>query len=152
MHQFEINTTPYSMTYHPAGEGVKLVSQLFAVAAEPLGRVLNSFFAQLLQKIVSGEISLDADLKEGLAGLDLNQFDLSSVATDLKIALGSIDELKLIKSIVKYAIRDGQPLSNDAAFDRAFQKNYGELAQLLIYLVAENGFLGFFSNAFTGSK
>lgn len=140
------------MTHHPAGEGVKLVSQLFAVAAEPLGRVLNSLLAQVLQKIISGEISLDADIKEGLAGLNLEQFDLSSVATDLKVALASIDELKLIKSLIKYAIRDGQPLSNDAAFDRAFQKNYGELAQLIVKIIIENGFLGFFTSAFSGNK
>jgi hypothetical protein len=149
MIDFQINNNNYTMTHHPAGEGVSLIFKLFAVAAEPLGRVLDSVISQVVKKVISGEITLDGDVKDVLKSLD-GDFDFSSVAGDLKLALATINEQQLIKDLLKYVVREGASLASQAVFDRAFANNYGELAALLIRVIVENGFLGFFTSALTG--
>lgn len=131
----------YAIQPHPAGEGTRLVLQLMAMAAEPLGRLLESKLAELITKFSSGELDMDTDVKS-LAG-ELGDVAWSQVAGDLRRVLADVDGPALIRDLLRYTTRDGQKLAEPGAYDVAYQQNYIELLKAAAYVIQVNGFLGF---------
>jgi hypothetical protein len=113
----------YLILPHPASEGLRLATRLFALIGAPIGKLLESV----------------AD-----KGLDTN-IDLGSVVSELAQAIVAEDAPALVKDLFKYTHRNGVDLSNQAMLDSAFQANYGELAEALAKIIEVNGFIRFFS-------
>lgn len=113
----------YLIGAHPASEGLRLASRLFALVGAPFG--------QLLDVLVSrGE---EADV------------DLGGISSDLARALLEADMPALTRDLLRYTHRDGVDLGNAVLIDAAYQANYGELAEALAEVVEANGFARFFS-------
>jgi len=113
----------YLIGAHPASEGLRLASRLFALVGAPFG--------QLLDVLVSrGE---DAEI------------DLGGISSQLAKALIEADMPALTRDLLRHTHRDGVDLGNATMIDVVFQGNYGELADALAEVVEVNGFARFFS-------
>lgn len=66
---------------------------------------------------------------------------LGEVAGSLRSALARVDASKLTREILRFAVRNGKPLSNDAHFAEAFRRNYGEMLAAAWEVVRYNRFL-----------
>lgn len=131
----------YACQPHPAGEGTRLVVEVMSLAAEPIGRLLESKLTDLIEQFQTGEITLDDEIGE-LAG-ELQTVEWSKVAGDLRRVIAETNSPQLIAEILKYTKRDGQPLANSGVYDTAYQQNYLEMLKAVAKVVQINGFLGF---------
>lgn len=144
----------YVVNAHPAGEGTPLVLYVISLAAEPIGRLVETKAADLIDvvinKIASGELSPDDDvskLKEVIGGEDvqrlLHGIEWSRVAADIRVSLAALDTPQLIRQVLKYTHRDGKNLALDGEYDQAYTRNYMELFKAVWAVVQFNGFAGF---------
>jgi hypothetical protein len=113
----------YLIGAHPASEGLRLASRLFALVGAPFGKLLDVL-------VSSGE---EADV------------DLGGISSQLSRALLEADMPALVKDLLRYTHRDGVDLANGVMLDTIYQANYGELADALAEVVEVNGFARFFS-------
>ncbi|MFU8802623.1 MAG: hypothetical protein ACNA8W_02330 [Bradymonadaceae bacterium] len=132
---------------HPGGEGTALMLDLMGIAGEPLARIIESKGAELIEKFLSGELSFGEDGLEGaFANEDISTLiqgvEWSQLARDLRSAIALVGGAKLFMEFLKYTHRDGIQLGQ-AAYDIAYQQNYGELLKAVAQVVQVNGFLGF---------
>ena len=117
----------YSLTPFAGREGWSLATRLFALAGAPLGKILDSVLTE---------------------GSQAN-LDLGAAVRELSGALVGGQSDALVLALLRNAIRDGIALDNPVAFDRAYQANFGELAEVLIWVVEVNGFVNFFGRLLT---
>ena len=123
----------YSLTPHPPTEGIPLAGRILDVVGVPASKLLADMMS-------TGSLAavLEQDLK----------FSPEQIERALQLIISRLTDgafLALIKSLLRYAQRDNKPLSNEAMFDMAYQANYGELAEALLWVIRENGmhrFLG----------
>lgn len=120
----------YEVTPHKTSEGTELMLRVLALAAEPLGRLLDA-------SLKRGDISMDDDLGETLRGLDLSQ-----IGGDVKAALLSLDA-ETLKQFFSRVKRDDKVLRLGTAYDDAYQGNWTEWVQALKEIVQANGFVPF---------
>lgn len=118
-------THAYTLIPFSGSEGWQLAVRLFAIAGAPLGSLLS--------------------------GGSAASIDLGAAVRDLTSALLASDSASLVKLLLRNATRDGASLDNPANFDRAFQANFGELAEALVWTVEVNGFVRFFGRLLTAA-
>ena len=124
---------PHAYTLAPHGviEGREITSRLLAVSAPAVGRLAGSALAG---KTGGLESILEADVGEILSAIDW-----SAIGSDVGGLVAVLDG-KTIDGILRYATRDGHPLSNSARVEMAFRRNYGELVALVVESVKYNRF------------
>lgn len=127
----------YRIVPFGASEGWRLAVALFALVGGSLGKLLSG----LLGSGKGADLGklLDADL------------DLGAIVRDLAEALMSAEGNgeQLLKRLLRNVTRDGKSLENVAVFDQAYQANYGELAEVIVWAVEVNGFARFFGRLLT---
>jgi hypothetical protein len=121
-HEYEIAT-------HPATQGFHVAGRIAGLFGPSLSKVVGGLLAGKSLQEVKGVLDADLDGQTIAAGV-----------SDVVLMLAGGEFQGLVKELVQYCIRDNRPLSNQAAFDMAFQANYGELAELLVLVLRENGF------------
>lgn len=125
----------YEAFPHPATEGEKVMWTLVALGAEPLARLVGGVIA----------VSDGADTLGQILELDrekvMSDVDWGSVGGDIKTSVLSMNMPALRQSLFSYVQRDGEPLNNKQAFDRAYTRNYWELGLALWMMVRENHFI-----------
>jgi hypothetical protein len=132
----------YLVTEHPAGEGTEIVFELLGLGAPTALQLVGAALASddFLRAVLGamGGDGLQADAT-ATALQQLAAVDLGKVGAELSrsFAVGKAP-VSLVRRIVANATRDGQRLST--AFDRAYQANYWELAQLVGKVIAINRF------------
>lgn len=136
------NTHTYTVQPHPAREGTRLVVQVMSLAAEPLGRILESQLAELVDDFMGGKITMDDDVAE-VAFRKIGDIKWHQITGDLRKALAELDSPQLIRDVLKYTSRDGHSMADDGHFDVAYQQNYLEMLKAVARVVKVNGFLGF---------
>ncbi len=120
----------YTCVPFGAADGMRVARQLFVLAGPSLAGVLG--------KVKPGKAAelMDIDL------------DIGAIIQDLVVALGAVELDVLARDLLRLASRDGRPLGGcsaaSAEFDTAYQANYGELVEALIWTVEVNRFGGFF--------
>jgi hypothetical protein len=119
----------YDVALHPGLEGSQIALRLYTMAGEPLGELVQTF-AQ----------SDDLDGEDD-AGELLSEVDMSSVVSNIRDAIMSLDSEAFLLEVLKYTDRDGQPLKKEINFDEAYRGNYGELWQAVWKVIEANGFL-----------
>ena len=132
------NHHEYLCTPHPAGQGVKLGVQLLQFVGPGIVGILREVLKQVEKERGTDKITINK-----LIGSEINFGPLADAAGGLLSNLGSAPEL--VKELLKNTVRDGKLLSNNAEFDIAFQGNYGELIEAVMWAFGVNRFLGFFS-------
>ena len=113
---------PYVIIPHPAGEGFRLATRLFAMAGPALGHL--------------ADVALSGKLDERL--------DMAAIVSELASAAASADAPGLLRDLFRHTHRAGLDMGSTALFDSAYQANYGELAEAAIAIVEANGFARFF--------
>lgn len=116
------NPHSYNLTYHPAGEGQRIMFQLMGLVAAPGSAAAGA--------LLSGD---------SLADLDLGAVNWSGLGDELRRVFASEMTPKLCREILSYAWRDNVPLT--AGFDSAYRANYGELLGALWEVIRANRFL-----------
>ena len=119
----------YTLTPFGSSEGWKLATELFALVGPPLGKLLGGV------------------IEKGAAGLLDANVDLGVVMGDLTHSL--LGSTPLVRSLLRNVTRDRQLLDNPAIFELAYQANYGELAEVLAWVIEVNGFVRFFTRLLT---
>jgi hypothetical protein len=119
----------YVLTPHKPSDGLKIGPRLVALAGPALASLIGGFG--------SGPANLTKLLEQDL--------DLGAMAKELSLAILREDVSDLAKKMLAGSLRDGMPLDNSAAFEVAYQANYGELAEALAAVVEVNRFVLFFS-------
>lgn len=128
---FQIDGHDYTVTPHDGIEGIPIVTELAAIATEPLLRLLKT-------QIIAGQG----------AGLDmadvLQNLDISELSTNLRESLHRLGERPdIIVKLFSRTTRDGMPLANSAAFRQAYQGRWPEMVKAMFEIVKINGFLPF---------
>jgi len=113
----------YLIVPHPASEGLRLASRLFALIGAPFGRIVDAV----------------------VAGGEDAEFNIGGASGELAQAVLSADLPQLVKDLLRHVSRDGVDLGNAVMIDVAYSANYGELAEALAEVVEVNGFVRFFS-------
>lgn len=117
--KFEIDGHAYVVTKHPAPQGLPISL-----------RFVSTGLAAVAEAVAGGAANVD---------------DLAAAAgkgaAAVQRLLEADDADRFVRRILAFASRDGEPLSDDGAFERAFSGNYGELYQALVEVVVGNGFL-----------
>ena len=111
----------YVMPYHPASDGQRIVCQLAGLLGGPI-----------LELVAASQGG-------GLSNLDHTA--LSGAVRQAGQVLLSDTPPKLVRDLLRRAIRDGKPLASDYDFDAAYTRNYGELLAVLWEVVQRNRFL-----------
>jgi len=129
--RFEIDGHEYIVTPHDGLEGIPIVAEIAAIAAEPL---LNFIKTQIVKGQENG-----LDVAAVMAAIDV-----SDVSKNVRDSLYRLAERpQIIQAVFSRTIRDGQQLSNSAAFKMAFQGRWKEMLQALVQIVRINGFIPF---------
>ena len=110
----------YLIALHPAAEGQRVVLQLMGLLAGPLAELVAA-------GVQGGGLSADVDFQ--------------GIGRQLGAVLLSDAPPRLVRELLRYANRDGRPLSNDHDFNVAYTGNYGELMMALKEVVQANRFL-----------
>lgn len=135
---------PHAYTLLPFGasEGWRLAVALFALVGGSLGKLLSGLLAG------AGGSGTGTGSLGKLLEADL---DLEAIVRDLAQALLGAEGHgeQLLKQLLRNVTRDGKGLDNAAVFDLAFQANYGELAEVVVWSVEVNGFSRFFVRLLT---
>ncbi|RAL23053.1 hypothetical protein DL240_09205 [Lujinxingia litoralis] len=131
----------YHIQPHPAGEGTRLVLQVMSLAAEPLGRLLESKLADMMNRFAEGEFGADTELSS--LGAELGDIEWHAIAGDLRRVIAEVDGTRLIRDLLKYTRRDGKALGEQGNYDLAYQQNYLEMLKAVVQVIRINGFLGF---------
>lgn len=152
IHEFELvdargKSHRYSVTEHPAGEGMEIMFALLSMGAPTvLGLAGAAVQSERLLGMVIEAFSTESDgtppSREDfgdLAKLAVG-IDLPSVGRELGVALAGGKAPQLTRKILSRVNRDGQFLRNEAAFDMAFQANYLELLVLIFRVCSINRF------------
>lgn len=113
----------YLVLPHPAAEGLKLASRLFALVGSPFGKLLDSL----------------------TSGSEETEIDFGGISGELAQAVLSADLPQLVRDLLRHTHRDGVDLAEPVMIDVAYSANYGELAEALAEVVEVNGFVRFFS-------
>lgn len=130
----------YTVVLHPAREGQRITFRLVGAAADPLGRLVAAW-----AKMDDAQVAL----AQGVAGLvkaeiDINKVvesvDWSQVGADVRALLWHESMTDIVCDIFAHTIRDGAPMSNGTAYDKAYRGNYWELMQAAWRIVQANGF------------
>lgn len=124
----------YEVTPHMTSEGTNLMLRVMATAAEPLSRLASAYLE------TKDEVSLDDDLSDALATLDLSQ-----IGSDVKAALLGLDS-EILREFFARTRRDGESLTKVTAYDEAYQGNWAEWMQALKEIIRINGFIPFLSS------
>ncbi len=138
----------YTVSRHPAGQGMEIVFVLLAHGAGAL--------APFIRTLLDGGVSLaglmggkeDGQIDQVLAGVDFQ-----AVAGEVKALLAGPDAIPLVRKLLTYVHRDGQRLADTAAFDLAYTGNYAELLAACWRIIGINRFFplpGISSSAKTG--
>lgn len=127
----------YEVTPHKTSEGTELMLRVLALAAEPLGRLLDS-------AVKRGSVSMDDELGDVMATLDLTQ-----IGGDLKAALMGLDSETLVQFFARTQ-RDGKMLNRITAYDDAYQGNWQEWMLALKEIIQANGFVPFLDTLVNG--
>lgn len=135
---------PHDYVCSPFGvEGIDLVIEIRAMAAEPLGRILGSMG---VLDAVSDRIrrdGLDTDLGALVGDIARAGIPWAEIAGDIKAALRAAGGAKLIRRILAQTYRDGERLSEDRAFAKAYQRNWNEMFLAAWNVAQWNDLLGF---------
>lgn len=119
----------YELVQHPATEGLSLLQEVLSTVSSPIGLIVSAF--QRSGSIPEGEGFFDMILDDKVDASHLGQaFDL--------FVRNVGDRMDLFGRILRYTERDGVPLSNELAFNNAYQGNYRELFQAVIWSLKEN--------------
>lgn len=142
VHEFELTdyrgqVHSYTVTEHPAGEGMELMYALLGLGAptvlELVGATLKS--EEMLRAVMAAVVGGDgvaglgdvADLVRMLDGIDLGDVgrELGKAFGEGKVPAG------LTRKVMSRSYRDGRPLGGERGgnFDLAYQANYAELLQ-----------------------
>ena len=113
----------YLVLPHPAAEGMKLASRLFALVGSPFGKLLDSL----------------------TSGSEEVEIDFGGISGELAQAVLSADLPQMVRDLLRHTHRDGVDLADPVMIDVAYSANYGELAEALAEVVEANGFVRFFS-------
>lgn len=127
----------YTVVQHPPTEGYGIVLQLLAAVSDPLAATLGPAVQGVLDALGKTESLLDVDT--GAIGAALDSIDWSVAGPALQRAIPHLS-LPLVRQVLRYAWRDGKPLSDDGEFDLAYARNYTELFQAVFEVVRFNGF------------
>jgi hypothetical protein len=129
--KFEIDGHEYILTPHDGIEGIPIIAELAAIASEPL---LNMLKAQIVNGAGGG-----LNIGDVLASLDL-----ADVGANLRGSLYRLAERpQIIQAVFSRTVRDGQQLSNPAAFRMAYQGRWAEMLKALVEIIQRNGFIPF---------
>ena len=127
--KFEINGHEYIVTPHDGIEGIPIMAELAAIMSEPL---LNMLKTQALQG------------GDGNVAALLENMNTAELGRNLRESLYRLaDRPQIVQSLFARTVRDGQQLSNSAAFRMAYQGQWGEMLQALAQIVKVNGFIPF---------
>ena len=122
----------YTLMPHPTTDGLKLGGKILSVVGVPsIKAILGGTPSK--GSVLDSEIDPEA-LEKGFGELVAKLLDGQFI--------------DLVKDLLKHTTRDNMPLDNPAVFDGAFQANYGELAEALIWVIIQNGLHLFLVRAF----
>jgi hypothetical protein len=135
----------YTLRQHPTDAGLLVVDALISAG---LGAAVELIFGSI-------SVPENFDKMEGNARSDVML--AMSEKMDRELLVGQfLDGLqraggisKLAPMLLKYAHRDGKPLSDNVTFASSYQGNYGEMIAAARKAVDHNAFLGLFSMSFT---
>lgn len=121
----------YTVVAHPTSDGFRVTRTIAAALIDPLAQTGLPALLRLVP--VAIKRGLDEDGNVDLARLiddedldeQLGRLNLSEVGPGLRRAIESFDE-DLVKQILSLTTRDGSELRG-RHFDKAYQRNYGEL-------------------------
>ena len=116
----------YLVIAHPAAEGLRLATQLFALIGPSLGKLVDGL------KGKGGDV-----LAEDL--------DVGELVAEVASGVAEADVPKLAQNLMRHCVRDKVSLDSEASFNQAYSANYGELTDALAAVVEVNGFLRFFT-------
>lgn len=125
----EGNPHTYVVTQHGGREGVRLLGRVLKVVSGPLG-----ILAAVAGSSVAGQPSTTDDAEGAVDALDA-----ASVAKALResaSALVAEGPDSLIEDILKHTFRDTEPVAK--VFDKAYQGNYGELGEAVLFALTAN--------------
>ena len=128
--RFEIGGHQYVTIKHPPQEGLALSLRLLGTG---LGALAEAIGALGESKREIGAM-LNGDLDNLIA-------PATKGALGVQRLLEADDAPAFIRRVLAHTSRDGEALSTDAAFERAFAGNYGELYEAVVEVVVGNGFL-----------
>ena len=114
----------YEITPHPPMDGLTVAAKLARILGPSICRFIG-------------------DLSHGVADAlerDISGDQLSAAVEGLTLRLVTDDTPGLVQAILRFTLRDGQPLANPSAFAMAYAGNYGELAEALKAVITSNGF------------
>lgn len=131
----EGNEHEYQMIAHAADEGEEIMWHLTAMAAGPLGALLQSMIGELIVGERSMTELLDTDPKTLFAGVDL-----AEVGKSLQPILASPTMRDLSAKLLRHTTRDGKALSDKMTRALAYQRNYTEMHRALLEAIRFNRF------------
>jgi hypothetical protein len=137
----------YVVIPHGAADGWPLGLKLLNLIAPVVGTALDSVTLGLEEVPKAlGQVT------EDLAKMAKSGFSVGGIGVAVGALAGHImDDKKVLNELLAYTTRDGQQLTNIAAFTSAYQANYGELA-MAIYEVAKANYGPFFARMLGGSS
>lgn len=124
-------THRYEVTPHGADEGFEISARLVELGAPVILAALEPILAES-DATVGGLLDVEA------AEL-VRRLPLGDIAGKLGPLVAAMPKMR--RQLLKNAARDGVMLSKDAAFNAAYQRNYGELFLAIGQIVVGNGFL-----------
>ncbi len=136
------NPHDYILTLHPATAGQAVMFQLMALAAEPLGRMLET-----LVGVEDFMTAIDSNLSDAVAGVGdmdlgelLTSIDWAVLGNDIRKVLGDPKCTAIVKELFRHTLRDAQPMSETMPFDIAYRGNYLEMLNVMWRIIKFNGF------------
>lgn len=126
---FNIDGIEYHSTPLDGVEGIPVIAEIMSLASEPV-------IVMLKLQLSSGGTT---DLQTVFADLDT-----SALAKSTREALHRLGERpEILMRLFSRTVRDGQPLSNPAAFKMAYQGRWMEMLKAIVEIVKLNNFLPF---------
>jgi hypothetical protein len=118
----------YQVQAHRPTEGQRIMFQLLAQVAPP-GTALGGLLAK---GVGNGGLKLD--------DLDVELMDFTKLGHELQRVLSAEITPQLATDILAHTYRDGHLLGEQAQFDRAYSRNYGELLTAVWRVIRVNRF------------
>lgn len=165
MHTFTLTsadgeTVNYQTAPHNPIEGQEIMFLLIGLGLEPIATALSNLLKrEALLAVFDGlgmlddtgggapDLTVEAlldrplpDLIEAI-GAVAEPVKLGEVASSIRGSLARVNAGDLIRDILRFTVREGKQLSDDAAFGRAYSRNYAEMLGAAWEVVRYNRFL-----------
>lgn len=136
-------THNYMVELHRGGEGMDLVFELIQIGIGPAIESLRS-----MVEAAAG----DTDDLEKVGLRVLAEADTGAIVTQVNTALATGKAPATMRKLFLRTTRDGQPLTDSANYDRAWQGNYAEPFMAARKIIEHNGFFELLSSLLASSS